>query len=231
MKKLKSVLAVSLLANVVLLGFGGFYWSQSGSVKAEGEGSPNYKNPYYINKVSIFKALPDKPVDRAFIGDSLTDHGEFAEYFPGETVINRGIRDDTSAGLLKRIGEVADRAPKKAYIMIGTNDILQGADRKEYEENLRKIVDAFDPAGTQVTLQSILPVNTEISHRKIDNKEVVKYNRIVKKIAKESGAEYLNLDLLITHGEGRMDPKYTVDGIHLKGNGYDEWVEKVKEKD
>lgn len=234
MKKRKTVLTISVLLNVVLVGLAVWYVSLHGGahyVKAQWESltSDESANPYYINRVSIFKAAPSEPVDRAFIGDSLTDHGEFAEYFPGERVINRGIRDDTSAGLLKRIDEVADRAPKKAYIMIGTNDIMQGVDRKEYEENLRKIVGAFDPAKTQVTLQSILPVNTAISNREIDNQEVVKYNRIVKKVAADNGLEYLNLDLLFTHGEGRMDPAYTVDGIHLKGEGYDKWIAKVKE--
>ncbi|SIT73972.1 Lysophospholipase L1 [Edaphobacillus lindanitolerans] len=234
MKKLKTVLAVSVLVNVLLLGIGGFYLSRHGGVrevKAQWEEltSPDQENPYYINKVSIFKALPDEPVDRAFIGDSLTDHGEFAEYFPGETVINRGIRDDTSEGVLKRIGEVAARTPKQAYIMIGTNDIMQDVKPEKYEKNMRKIVSAFDPGKTQVTLLSILPVNTEISDRPIDNQKVIQYNKIVKKIARDNDARYMNLDRLFTHGQGKMDSAYTVDGIHLNGKGYDEWMEKVKE--
>ena len=234
MKIMKAALIVSIALNVLLVGAAAFYIQMNGGerfLKTQWRAltSDQPFNDYYLNQKSVFEAASaDAPVDKVFIGDSLTDHGQFGEYFPGETVINRGIRDDTSYNVLHRIKEVAEREPKEAYILVGINDIMEGIGPEEYEKNVRKIVGAFDHGKTEVTLFSILPVNHDLIGNSIRDEEIAKYNGILRKVAEESGADLIDLHPAFLDDKGQLDQRYTIDGVHLNGAGYDVWMEKMK---
>ncbi|WP_424236969.1 GDSL-type esterase/lipase family protein [Bhargavaea ginsengi] len=230
---MKKWLVVSVLLNVLLIGAAGFMVYMNGGdrfIKAQWRAMTSDKSfsEYYLTKTSIFKESPAAPVDKAFVGDSLTDYGAFGEYFPDERVINRGVYDDTSELVLDRIGEVAGREPKEAFVMVGINDIIKGVKPETYEKNLRGIVDAFDPAMTEVTLFSILPVNHDLVGNSVKDEEISRFNEIIRKVAEENGAEFIDLHSHFLDDKSQLDKQYTVDGVHLNGKGYDIWLEQMK---
>ena len=71
--------------------------------KMQSTPSPKKDSAYYFTKKSVFEHSTVSEVDKVFIGDSISDYGEFQEYFPGEVVLNRGIRNDYAEGVLNRI--------------------------------------------------------------------------------------------------------------------------------
>ena len=77
-----------------------------------------------------------------FFGDSITQGWEsLATDFPKLKVGNRGISGDTTRGLRTRLqGDVLDVHPKAVSILIGTNDLDQGASPEVVAENLKSIV-------------------------------------------------------------------------------------------
>ncbi|MCM3087957.1 GDSL-type esterase/lipase family protein [Bhargavaea ginsengi] len=230
---MKKWLVVSVLLNVLLIGAAGFIIYMNGGerfIKAQWRAMTSDKSfsEYYLTKTSVFKESPDAPVDKAFVGDSLTDYGAFGEYFPDERVINRGVYDDTSELVLNRIGEVAGREPKEAFVMVGINDIIKGVKPETYEKNLRRIVEAFDPAVTEVTLFSILPVNHDLVGNSVKDEEISRFNEIIRKVAEENGAEFIDLHSHFLDDKSQLDKQYTVDGVHLNGKGYDIWLEQMK---
>ena len=78
---------------------------------------------YYHQRVTLFKSLPQTAGDIVFIGNSITDGGEWSELFNDLRIKNRGISADVSAGIIYRIDEVVQRKPEKVFLMIGTNDL------------------------------------------------------------------------------------------------------------
>ena len=82
----------------------------------------NY-SPYYLSKVSQFNEL--KYSDKfsiVMIGDSITDGAEWYELLKNNEVQNRGIGGDTTKGILDRLDTI-NKSIKKAFLMIGINDI------------------------------------------------------------------------------------------------------------
>ena len=230
---MKKWLVVSVLLNVLLIGVAIWIIQLNGGerfVKAQWRALTSDKSfsEYYQTKTSVFKESPVAPVDKAFIGDSLTDYGSFGEYFPDEQVINRGVYDDTSELVLNRIDEVAGREPAEAYVMVGINDIIKGVKPETYEKNLRGIIDAFDPSVTEVTLFSILPVNHDLVGNAVSDEEISKFNEIIRQVAEESGSEFIDLHSHFLDDKEQLARQYTVDGLHLNGNGYDVWLEQMK---
>mgnify|MGYP000061554644 CR=1 FL=1 len=58
-----------------------------------------------------------------FLGNSITDIGEWTEVWQDIHVKNRGISGDNTFGVLARLDEVVSSKPSKIFIMIGINDI------------------------------------------------------------------------------------------------------------
>ena len=56
--------------------------------------SLDYRGDYYFSKRSQQESLPVRPHHTVMLGNSLTERGAWAEYFPEAHVINRGIGGD-----------------------------------------------------------------------------------------------------------------------------------------
>lgn len=78
-----------------------------------------------------------------FLGDSITQNWEkgLAGAFPGLKIANRGISGDTTRGVLLRLQEdVLSLDPAAVVLLIGTNDLEEGATPETVVSNLRLIV-------------------------------------------------------------------------------------------
>lgn len=231
MRSSKLILILSITFNLIMLSAaslviykkGGlnFIQSQVNSVS----GSPEFSN-YYLQRKDIFEKVQSNKIDKVFIGDSITEHGEFQEYFPGEVVLNRGISSDTSKGVLSRIEEVSERRPDEIYLMVGTNDV--GVEDKIFKSNIDKIIDSFDKA-TIINIQSILPVNEDIYVGGASNERNLRVNTILKEIAEDHKVNYIDLYPHFADENGQLKKEYTIDGIHLTGEGYKKWVQVISQ--
>ena len=78
-----------------------------------------------------------------FLGDSITQGwgGGLGAAFPGVKVANRGISGDTTRGVLIRLAEdVLSVHPAAVVLLIGTNDLEEGASPDTIVGNLKLIV-------------------------------------------------------------------------------------------
>ncbi|HSP23224.1 MAG TPA: GDSL-type esterase/lipase family protein [Planococcus sp. (in: firmicutes)] len=235
MKTKQILLIASLALNVLLIGAAGIIVNKQGGIGFIEEQYDSIESKeefpeYYRQKKDIFSALDGEAADKIFLGDSITDHGEFPEYFPDETVLNRGIAEDTTKGVLNRIDEVAARNPKEVYIMIGVNDIAAGVNKENYEKNMNKIVQSFDQEQTRVILQSLLPVNNNSFNNNLPNGRVDDFNVILKKVAADNNVEYVDLHTYFEDSNGQLQKEITIDGLHLMGEGYDIWIDQLEQQ-
>jgi len=186
----------------------------------------NYENAVYRQRESLFEVSPMEDVDRLFLGDSITARGEWSEFFPNEKVVNRGIDSDVTAGVLNRLDVVVKQNPKKLYLMIGINDIRQGINAEtthaNYEEILKRITSELPDC--EVYVQSVIPANISTG---IDNKNVQALNEDIKSLASTYGCKYINVYDALVDQDNSLPPEYTIDGIHLTGEGYKIWLELI----
>jgi len=77
-----------------------------------------------------------------FLGDSITEGwSTLAEDFPKLKVANRGIGGDITSGVLYRLkADVLSLNPAAIVLLIGTNDVGDGADGEDVAENIRLIL-------------------------------------------------------------------------------------------
>src|SRR5258708_14309080 len=80
-----------------------------------------YVKPYYQKRVSKFKSEPVKTGRVIFLGNSITEFGNWPNLLNDSTVLNRGIAGDNTFGGLERLGDIVIREPGKLFIKIVIN--------------------------------------------------------------------------------------------------------------
>lgn len=195
----------------------------------------NYANSHYQERMEFFNAMPHHRHEIVFLGNSITEHGEWQELVPGKPVLNRGIGGDNTFGVLARVGEIATAHPDKIFLLIGINDLFRKLPYEVTIHNYRRIIKKISQASpkTKVYIQSILPINEDMTkepYTKGRNVLVPELNRRIKTLALEQGLTYIDLHPLFEEVEGKLKRELAIDGIHLKASAYITWVEYLKSK-
>src|SRR5271168_325844 len=74
-------------------------------------------------RLAQFAREPIIPGRIIFLGNSITEMGDWKKVLNDSTVINRGIGGDITYGVLKRLKDITDRSPSEVFILLGINDI------------------------------------------------------------------------------------------------------------
>ena len=192
---------------------------------------------YYPQRVAMFEKEPVVRGRIIFLGNSITQIGDWKKLLNDSTVINRGIAGDVTFGVLNRLDDVTRRQPSKLFLLIGINDIGKDIPDAVIADNIRKIIGRVqaESPSTKIYVQSILPVNPDIPNfpQHYDKQEhVSNTNKLMKKVAIDTHCTYVNIHDLFTDKEERLDEKYTADGLHLTpaGGGYQKWVDYLRKQ-
>ncbi|MDY6899007.1 MAG: GDSL-type esterase/lipase family protein [Cyanobacteriota bacterium] len=222
-----------LLGIIVILQKGGIYYVTN---KIRYLGKKNIQNDlninsYYKHKKSQFEVLTKSHGSILFLGDSLTDEGEWVELLGNKNIVNRGISGDTTRRILNRLDVIIETKPKQIFLMIGINDFVN--EKKSIEEVLDKYKIILEELKskipqTEVFIQSVLPVNNNLTYFLQDNQKVIKFNLKLQELAKEFGYKYIDIFSNLAGSDNQLDVKYTTDGVHLNGKAYLIWKEAVE---
>lgn len=172
-----------------------------------------------------------------FTGSSLMEQFPLNEMLQGEAlpyrVYNRGMSGFVAPQLLQVLDVcVYELAPAHVFLNIGTNDMSRPDYRQEallacYRRILEEILSHVP--GVKLHLLAYYPVNPDLEGQEGWAAEALRYrtnqvlreaNRGVEALAREMGAEYLDLNAPLLDGHGRLRAQYTKEGIHLYPAGY-----------
>jgi lysophospholipase L1-like esterase len=168
-----------------------------------------------------------------FLGNSITEMGNWKKATGDTTVLNRGIAGDITFGVLKRLKDITDRQPSKVFLLIGINDIGKDIPDSVIAGNDLKIVKEIHAKcpQTQIYVQSILPVNSTIHNfpQHYDKEEhVLAVNKLLQANAAAGNYNFVDIFHLFVDADGRLKSEYTYEGLHLRPPAYDIWVAYLK---
>lgn len=220
---MKKLLYLSLLLNLLLLGFIGWAVQKLGGFGYTWQRITHREWGVYTHRVQHFAKMPERPGSIVFLGDSQIEQAEWHEIFgDNPTVLNRGISGDFTAGVLERLGEVLRHQPAKIFLLVGVNDLFFEKPIPEIERDYRAIVQRTRAASanSELFLMSILPVNNQVRDVGLDNTNIQALNERIRQIAHDYALPYLDLYTPLTDATGNLAAKFTDDGLHINGLGY-----------
>jgi len=186
-------------------------------------------SPFYYHKVSHFRTLPNTKDEIIFLGNSITDYCEWSEMFQNSRIKNRGISGDVTDGVLERLDEVTESNPSKIFIMIGINDLSRGKSEEYIFSNYKKIITTIKKSTpkTKIYIESILPVNEargKYKNHTNKTKNIISLNKQLRALAnKTENVQFIDLFPAFADENQRFAFKYSLDGLHLNGEGYLVW--------
>ena len=188
---------------------------------------------YYYQRSSLFETLSISSKDIIFLGNSITDGGEWFELFQNTRVKNRGISGDTTEGVYDRLGVILKGKPNKIFLLIGVNDLGRGVSPDSIVARMGKIMDKVKQGSpqTQLYVQSILPTNNcygKFTGHTSRWNLIPSINAQIKQLTIDKNVGYIDLYTSFANKEGKMHTDYSNDGLHLMGAGYQKWVKLVK---
>lgn len=178
--------------------------------------TPEYKDmvdEYY----RLNQSLKNKSMI-VFLGDSITKRANVQEYFSDHFVLNRGIDSDTTIGLLNRLDRnVGNLTIDKLFLLIGYND-LQYRTNSEIAANIKLVLERIK--ARKIYLQSLLPVD---GNKREINSRIKELNELLRKLSSDMDLEFVELHKHFLNEAGGLSKKYSIDGYHLNGAGYQLW--------
>lgn len=178
-----------------------------------------------------------RPHQILFVGSSLMEQFPIHELLLDRqlpyVIYNRGIGGSTTFDLLENMDAcIFELQPDYIYINIGTNDMnLPDYTEEGLIARYRKIMAEIKARLPEAKLFMLAyyPVNPAAAENNPGmkaalqvrtNARISSANEAVKKLAEEVGAAYLDLNGGITDENGCLKAEFTVEGMHMYGDGY-----------
>ena len=229
-------LVLSLVANVVLLAgiyfIGGVktnFFRRIGIRMGICEMNPKDRGDYWCIQgwTNTLEKL-NYDSDVVFFGNSITRGGSFQNYFPNVKTCNLGYPGDNMDGMMLRVKQIKVVKPEKVFVMAGING-LQMQTIDVFESKYQRMVDSIKSVvpDAAIYLQSILPVNHEMTKGGASAEKIKNANAIIKEIAQRSDCVYVDLWSLFEKND-EMPRELTRDGVHLKSEAYERWMEEIR---
>jgi lysophospholipase L1-like esterase len=184
-------------------------------------------------RVAQFEKEPIVTGKVIFLGNSITEMGNWKKATGDTTVINRGIGGDITYGILKRLKDVTDRQPSKVFLLIGINDIGKDIPDVVIADNDLKIVREIHSKSpqTKIYVESVLPLNPIMANfpQHYDKEEhVLALNKLLKANAAKGGYTFVDIFHLLVDADGRLQSQYSYEGLHVRPEAYVIWVAYLK---
>ena len=172
-----------------------------------------------------------------FVGSSLMEqfpvHELLLDRGLSYTIYNRGIGGYTTEELLQTMDVcIYDLEPDYIYINIGTND-LNAPDYTEHQLvcRYRRILEGIHAhlPNARVYMLAYYPVNPSAAENNPmmkaalqlrSNARIRSANEAIQNLADEMHADFLDLNAGITDADGCLKREYTIEGMHIYGDGY-----------
>jgi len=190
-----------------------------------------FAREHYEKRMARFRQESVGQGGIVFLGNSLTEYGDWKKLIGDPGVVNRGIAADNSFGMLERLDNVIALRPKELFIEAGINDVAQGVPVGRIVANLVVMMGRVRLAcpGVRIFVCSVLPTNADVRN---EYPELVGKNEVVEELdgvletaVEEGGGVYIDLKGMVRDADGNLDRRFAAaDGLHLNLAGYAVWA-------
>ena len=161
-------------------------------------------------------------ISNIFFGDSLTEAWPLHEFFPGYSLLNRGIGGDSVYGLYDRMEkDVFVYHPQRVFMLIGINGIEE--DKYRIIAHIKALATMLKERGISVFISSLLPIRYPDNWNRFQYQDkIVEINAELREWAASGNADgFIDYHHAVKDGSGQLAAAFAQpDGTHLTFEAY-----------
>lgn len=190
-----------------------------------------FRNLWQRRRSSFAAQAPQQVGSVVFFGDSITQGwgDDFKNHFPELTLANRGISGDTTRGMLIRMQQdVLSLRPQAVVMLMGTNDLEEGAAPTVIAENIRLIIDRLHQADPDmpVIFCNVFPSSAS---KKRPASEIKAINALCATLPRSyPQVRILDTWTLFADKQGDAKKDEFPDLLHPNNAGYAKWAQALR---
>ena len=166
-----------------------------------------------------------------FLGDSITQGwgDDFGGQFTGMKTANRGISGDTTRGMLIRLQEdVLSLEPSGVVLLMGTNDLEEGASPETIAGNFKLIVAKLKEYDDKMPI-IVCQVFPSSESKRRPAEQIQSINRLYSRAVQDDPQiTLLDTYSLFANENGDAKPEEFPDLLHPNAAGYKKWGEAIR---
>lgn len=191
-----------------------------------------------VKKESSVSSTKEKVIDDnyLFVGDFHTENLSLEDFsVPTVKVCNE---DYESIDILDHMRErIYQYNPSVVIIELGINDLSNNVSSNDILSNLEKIVLEIQENRpyASIYIESIYPFNSDVSdydedffEENVSLDDIHSINKQIKVLTQDLDVSYIDISKVLSK-DGKLNEKYTDDGIHLNDDGNHQVLKKIHE--
>ena len=158
-----------------------------------------------------------------FLGDSITEWGNWKILLPEFDIENYGIAGNTISQIIDRVDELFGKEAHQLFLLVGINDLGENKSLIDIESDYKKLVELLQSnyVASEINLISVLPViESEWNKEGLSLANIEKINNLIKAISKKNSLNFVDLHSSFADEKGELRNELTTDGLHLSEAGY-----------
>jgi lysophospholipase L1-like esterase len=180
-------------------------------------------NRNYQPSRELFRAYQSTVSPILIFGDSHVRLVSWNELLGRADVANRGLDGDTIDGVAARLGDEREAGPVMVLILVGTNNLLQGAGAESMKEAAQRLLNEAVRLwpGVPLVVGSVPPVaNWHVESSRVNQQGRIYNSWLRAHLDTMPDAHLLDVNGLVATERGELAPEMTTDGVHLSAQAY-----------
>ncbi len=165
-----------------------------------------------------------------FLGDSITEWGNWETLLPEFDIENYGIAGNTTSQVIDRVDELFNKKAHQIFLLVGINDLGDNRSIFEIVTDYNKLVKLLteNNVASEINLVSVLPID-ESSWQKpgLTNANIDKLNSEIEVIAIENNIKFIDIKSSFSDKLGQLKQELSKDGLHLSEVGYEKYSSQI----
>lgn len=190
-----------------------------------------FRNLWTQKRTGWSKRVEQDQQTVVFLGDSITQgwNDDFQGKFPGMKLANRGISGDTTRGMLLRLADdVLSLKPRCVVMLMGTNDLEEGAEPETIAGNFKLIVAELKKHDPKMPI-IVCQVFPSSESKKRSSAKIKAINDLYFAAVKgDPQVTFLETWTLFADDKGDAKSAEFPDLLHPNGAGYAKWAAALK---